>query len=413
MTVDARNPTGQPLNPAERSRLVSESLRQMARVSRYNDPRQQLREARALRRRDFITPILFVALVVLPCLIGLAVFGFYLSDRYVTEVNFAIRPAFGATEATHNKDGGGAAGNLNQMIAQDTHLASEYITSRQMVEAIERQLPLREMFSRDSIDWFSRFDPDRSIEKLVRYWRSRVAVKVEGTSGIISVTVNAFDPHDSVAISKAILTESERRMNELTAKARQDALAESDHALQRAEGRLTELQIVEWGLRNRAGVLDAQKTNEANVKMIAQVREQRINLAVKLALLQRDLKDNARSIQDLKAQIAQLDATIAGLESEATTQDPSQHKVLADALTRFEQLNVDRKNAQTFYGLVIAARERARMIADRQIEFFTVVVEPSLPQSPQLPRRALWIGVVVAGSALAFGLSIMLRMHLA
>ncbi|ACL56648.1 capsule polysaccharide transporter [Methylobacterium nodulans] len=413
MTVDARNPTGQPLDPAERSRLISESLRQMARVSRYNDPRQQLREARALRRRDFITPILFVALVVLPCLIGLAVFGFYLSDRYLTETHFAIRPAIGGAENAAKDNVGTSTGIPKEMIIQDTLLVSEYIVSRPMVEAIERQLPLREMFSRDSIDWFSRFDPDLPIEKLVRYWKNRVEVKLEGTSGVLSVTVNAFDPQESVAISKAILAESERMVNELTTRARQDALAKSEHELKRAEARLTELQTAVRNLRNRDGVLDAQKTNEANVKMTAQVREQRINLAVKLALLQRDLKDDARSIQDLKAQIAQLDATIARLEREATTQDPNQRRVLADALTRFEQLNVDRKNAQTFYGLVIAARERARMIADRQIEFFSVVVEPRLPQSAQRPLRGLWIGCVVAGSALAFGLAVLLRKSIA
>ncbi|MFE1599103.1 capsule biosynthesis protein [Methylobacterium sp. ID0610] len=413
MTVDARNPTGQPLNPAERSRLISESLRQMARVSRYNDPRQQLREARALRRRDILTPVLFVALFVVPSLMGVALFGFYLSDRYLTEAHFAIRPAIGAAENTAKDNVGTSAGIPKEMIAQDTLLVSEYIMSRPMVEAIERKLPLREMFSRDSIDFFSRFDPEKPIEKLVRYWRSRVEVKIEGTSGILSVTVNAFDPQESVAINKAILAESERMVNDLTAKARQDALAESERELKRAEARLMDLQLAVRDLRNRDGVLDAQKTNEANVKMVAQVREQRINLAVKLTLLQRDLKDDARSIQDLKAQIAQLDGTIARLEREATTQDPNQRRALADALTRFEQLDVDRKNAQTFYGLVIAARERARMIADRQIEFFSVVVEPILPQSAQRPLRSLWIGCVVAGAAVAFALAVLLRKSIA
>ncbi|GJE00258.1 capsule biosynthesis protein [Methylobacterium isbiliense] len=413
MTVDARNPQGQPLTPSERSRMISESLRQMARVSRYNDPRQQIRGVRAHRRRDIITPLLFVGLFLLPSLIGALVFGLYLSDRFVTEAQFAIRPAIGSADKSLRDGVGTSSGVPKEMITQDTLIVAEYIRSRPMVEAIERQLPLREMFSRDSIDYFSRFDREKPIEKLVRYWNNRVSAKLEGTSGIVLVTVNTFDAQDALAIMQAILSESERMVNDLTARARRDALAESEREMQRAEERLSALQVAVRDLRNRDGVLDAQKTNEANVRMVAEVRAQRINLAVKLALLQRDLREDTRSIQDLKAQIAQLDATIARVEREATTQDPDQRRVLADALSRFEQLDVERKNAQTLYGLVISARERARIIADRQIEFFSMVVQPVLPESAELPRRLLWTCLTVAGAALSFGGAVMLRKFIA
>ncbi|MGY2050747.1 capsule biosynthesis protein [Methylobacterium sp. JK268] len=415
MTADAQPPTtGQPLDPVERSRMISESLRQMARISRYNDPRQQLREARALRQRDYVTPTLFAVLFVLPIVVAIAVFGFYLSDRYEAEVRFAIRPAVGASEASSGKSEGGGgggtdvAGALRALTAQDIVFAAEYITSRPMVEAVERQLPLRQMFSRDGIDLFSRFDPGEPIEKLVRYWRERVHIATEGT-GIVKVVIDVFDPQEAVAIGRAILAESERRINDLTQKARNDALVESDRALDDAQKRLADLQVTMRDLRNRNGLLDAEKTAGVNAKMIASVREQRIALAVRLALLERDLKGDTRSLQDLRAQIAQLDATIAGLEHEATSQDPSQGPGMAEALTRYEQLEVDRKNALSFYGRMIAAREQARMIADRQVEFFTVVVEPTLPQSAVLPRRLQWIAVTVAGAAAAFGLSILLR----
>ncbi|WP_407522413.1 capsule biosynthesis protein [Methylobacterium oryzisoli] len=409
MTVDARNPQGQPLTPSERSRMISETLRQMARVSRYNDPRQQIRGVRAHRRRDIVTPLLFLGVFVLPALVGAAFFGLYLSDRYVTEAHFAIRPAIGGADKSTRDGVGTSSGVPKEMITQDTLIVAEYIRSRPMVEAIERQLPLRQIFSRDSIDYVSRFDPEKPIEKLVKYWNKRVSVKLEGTSGIVAVSVDAFDAQESFAIMQAILAESERMVNDLTARMRRDALSESERELQRAEERLSQLQVAVRDLRNRDGVLDAQKTNEANVKMVAEVRAQRINLAVKLALLQRDLREDSRSIQDLKAQIAQLDATITRVEREATTQDADQRRVLADALTRFEQLEVERKNAQTFYGLVVTARERARMIADRQIEFFSMVVQPVVAESAEQPRRLLWTCLTVAGAALSFGGAVMLR----
>ncbi|ACA15002.1 capsule polysaccharide export protein-like protein [Methylobacterium sp. 4-46] len=413
MTVDARNPTGQPLDSAERSRLIAESLRQMARVSRHNDPRAVVRGGGLLRGRDLVTPLLFLALCVLPSLLATAFFGFYLSDRYVTEVHFAIRPALGAAENAARDGMGMTAAIPREMIAQDTLLLADYIASRPMVEAIERQLPLREMFSRPSIDALSRFDPKRPVEKLVRYWRNRVAAKIEGTSGIISVTVNAFEAGEAVAISRAVLAESERMVNDLNARARQDALAASESALARIKERLDAAEEAVRDLRNRDRVLDALKTNEATIKTIGQLREQRIALSVKQSLLLRDLREDARSVQDLKAQIAQLDGSIQRLEREATTPDPTRRQALADALTRFEEADTERKNAQALYNAVLAARDRARMILDRQFEFFSVVVAPVEAQSPQQPRRGLWIGSIVAASALAFAAVVMTRKILA
>ncbi|RVU16006.1 capsule biosynthesis protein [Methylobacterium oryzihabitans] len=409
MTVDARNPEGQPLSPADRSRMISQSLRQMARVSRFSDPKKGMRAIRAQGRRDIITPILFVALFVIPALAGAAFYGLYLSDRYVTETRFAIRPAVGGAEKATPDQIGTSSGVPKELIAQDTAIVLDYVESRPMVEAVEKVLPVREMFSRSSIDAVSRFDPDLPIEKLVRYWQKRVEVRVEGTSGIVVVTVNAFAPEDALALAKAVVAEAERMVNDLTQRSRNDALAESDREMARAEEKLTRLHVAVRDLRNRDGVLDAEAVNDANLKMLGEIRSVRINLAVKLNLLQRDLREDTRTIQDLKAQIAQLDEQIGRIERQATTQDPQQRKVLADTLTRFEQLDEERKTTEKFYAATIAARERSRMIADRQIEFFSLVVAPVLPESAQQPRRLLWMSLVVAGAGVVFGLAMLIR----
>ncbi|GJD47861.1 hypothetical protein OPKNFCMD_0573 [Methylobacterium crusticola] len=413
MTVDARNPQGQPLSPADRSRMIGEALRQAARVSRFSDPNRSMRTIRSRTRRDIVTPILFVCLFVLPSLASAVFFGLILSDRYVTEARFAIRPAIGGAEKATPDQIGTSSGVPKELLAQDTMIVGEYIHSRPMVETIERSMPLRAMFSRDDIDLYSRFNPEKPVEKLVKYWKDRVDLKLEGTSGVVAVTVNAFSAEDSLAIARAVMTESESMVNRLTVRARNDALAESEREMKRAEERLTRLFVAVRDLRNRDGVLDAQKSNEVNLKMVAEIRAQRINLAVKLSLLQRDLRDDTRGVQDLKAQIAQLDDTIARIEHQAANQDPEQRRVLAATLTQFEQLDGERKTAEKFYAMTIAARERARMIADRQIEFFSMIVEPVKAESAQQPRRLLLISLSVAGAALAFGLGVLTRKHLA
>ena len=60
-----------------------------------------------------------------------------------------------------------------------------------------------------------------------------------------------------------------------------------------------------------------------------------------------------------------------------------------------------------------AAIERARIIAERQIEFFSMIVEPVKPESSQEPRRLLMISLIAGGAGLAFALAVVTRKYFA
>ena len=411
MTVDIRNPQGQPLTVADRSRVISESLRQMARVSRFADAKAVTRAPITLsRRRDIVTPILFLCLFVLPVLAGIAYYGFIASDRFITEARFAIRPAIGGAEKATPDSIGSTLGIPQAMILQDTVITMEYIHSRPMIEALERSgTPARALFSRDSIDFPSRFDPKKPIEKFLRYWQDRVEVAAESHSGIVTLRVNAFTPEESLSLTRALMVEAERMINELTVRARNSAVEETTRELVRAEEQMTKLRVAMRDLRNKDGVLDAQRTAEANLKMLGELRGQRIQLQVKQTTLARDLAPEARSMQELQTQIRQIDDTIAQIERASTSNSPQERRALSETLGNFEALETDRKNAEKYFSQVITAHERAQIIAARQLEFFSPVVEPILPTSSQAPRRLLAIVSVIASAGGLFFAGLLTR----
>ncbi|MGH1591849.1 capsule biosynthesis protein [Methylobacterium phyllosphaerae] len=414
MNMEIRKAEGQPVTPADRQQAIAESLRQIARMSRFADRKKGIRSYQTEAKNDPWIPILFVVCFLLPTLAGAVYYGLVASDRYVSEARFAIRPALGSSDKTSSESGGAAGSSMsNQMVAQDTLITREFILSRPMLEILEGQLPLRQWFSSDSIDYFSRFDPEKPIEKFLRYWKRRVDVEVEGSSGIMSVEVEAFDSSESLTIAKAIMKEAEHKVNELSVRAREDAVAESTRELRLAEERMTKIRLAMRDLRNSEGILDAQKTNDINVKMIAEMRASRINLALQLAIGQRDLGPEARRIIDIKQQIKDIDDNIARIERQSASQDPDQKRRLSDAMTRFEGLENDRKNAEKYYQQVLTAYERARIIAARQIEFFSPIVEPVKAQSSTEPRRLLMIGLIAAGSAVLFGAAMFARKMMA
>ncbi|UMY17845.1 capsule biosynthesis protein [Methylobacterium organophilum] len=412
MSIETPVPQGQPLTTADRSSAVAESLRQIARVTRYVDRKKGIRSYQTHVKRDPWIGILFALLFVLPSATSLVYFGLIASDRYVTEFRFAIRPAIGGADKAaggDKEDVGTNSGVSQAMLTQDTLIASEYISSRPMIEALEKQMPVREMFSRSDIDWFSRFNPEKPMERFVKYWRWRIKPTIDSSSGIIAVTVEAFTPEESYALAKAILAEAERMTNDLSMRSREDALAESRRELGYAEERMAKARVAMRDLRNREGVLDADKANEANLTVISKLRETKINLVVQLNLIAKDLSPDNRRILDLKAQIRDLDENIDRLEHELASQTPERRKVLANAMTQFEALTNERKDAELYYVKVLAASEKARIIAARNIEFFSPIVVPIMPNSADQPKSLLWISATIGGSALAFALAYALR----
>ncbi|RZK83390.1 MAG: capsule biosynthesis protein, partial [Methylobacterium sp.] len=123
----------------------------------------------------------------------------------------------------------------------------------------------------------------------------------------------------------------------------------------------------------------------------------------------RDLAPESRRILDMKAQIKDLDDNINRIERQSASQDPEQKRLLSDALTRFEALDNERKDTEKYYAKVIAANERARIIAARQIEFFSPIVEPVLAESATQPRRLLMGSLVAAGAAVFFAAALFAR----
>ncbi|KQP73019.1 capsule biosynthesis protein [Methylobacterium sp. Leaf113] len=413
MSIEIRNPQGQPLTTADRSNAVAESLKQIARVSRFADRKKGIRSYQSHVKTDAIIPVLFLVCFVIPTLAAIVYYGLIASDRYVIESRFALRPALGNVEkASPDQVGTNSGSPSHQMVAQDSLIAMNYIVSRPMIEAIEKHQSVRAMFSRPDIDYLSRFDPEKPVEKLVKYWNERVHAKIEAGSGIINLTVTAFDPQEAFDLSNAILAESERMVNALSSRARDDAVAESSRELKRAEERMTKIRTEVAALRNRDGVLDAQKTNESNLKVISELRTTRINLAVQLIQSQRDLSPETRRIQDMKAQLKDLDDNIARIERQSASEDPEQRRVLADALTRFEAFDADRMEAEKYFAKVLASNERARIVAARQIEFFSMIVPPVKPESAQQPRRVLMICLIAAGAAALFAGAVVTRKYM-
>ena len=196
-----------------------------------------------------VTLALFVVLVAIPNVTAILYFGFMASDQFVSEAKFTV-----SSGAIPKLDGfGSVTGIPSMMIIQDTQIITNYIESRTMVEELERQLNLRELYSSQEIDWWARFKKNYPIEKFTDYWVKMVEAKISFPAGIVTLTVRAFAPVDAKHVADTVVSHCETLINNLNERMRQDTVRASEQDMRRAAGQLKIARLNLEQARNAEG----------------------------------------------------------------------------------------------------------------------------------------------------------------
>lgn len=421
LSVTIAEPQWAPLSPQDagvKAKAIAQALRRAANKSRGpvkvitgGGGFQARRGDRAFRLGVLAS---FAACVVAPFLVASIYWGLIASKQYVTETKFALR----AGEASSlDLLSGGAIGSQASRQMQDAQVLVNFIRSRGMVEALDKKIGLRAMFSRPGVDYFSSFDPDDPIEELEKYWKRRVDASIDLMSNIISVHVRAFSPGDSLAISQNIAELSERVVNELSTRSRRDALAQARTELTRAEAQLKNSTSAMRDARNAEGVLDAPAAADAINKIITTLR-------LELSHTQEDLAlhGDAESLDSPQARL--LTARVQSLKSQIddySTQIASGGEKAAGSLAQragvLSRHQVELNLAQQRYSLAVAAFENARVDLETQRAYLISFLRPTLAEKSLYPRRWLEWAIIVAPATIGWlallAVAFLVRDHMA
>lgn len=382
----------------KRNSRIREELRRQARQARM---RQSVvrpsgaafwsAEARAIA--EFRLPLMasFITIVVVPSLLVAFYFVFIASSQYLSEARFAVRAA--EHSGLESLSGASALQGLSEV--QDSLIIANYVKSLAVVEALEQRVGLRALFSRPGIDWISRFNPDRPIERLEKSWRSQIATAIEAPSGIITVRVWAFSPEDSLAIAQAIVGLSEDMVNKLGERTREDAIAQSRTELERAEARLRRARAALRDLRNEVGVIDPARTNEGIAKLVGDLESDLLLIDQELATARRTLSPEAPQFALLEARRQATRENIALLKARLTVAAGGDKDTLSAVMTRYDTLDLERQIAERQYTAAAAAQEQARIAAERQGMYLATFVKPVLAQEADYPHR-FWLPLAAA-----------------
>jgi capsular polysaccharide transport system permease protein len=349
------------------------------------------------RSRDGL--IGFLAFFVAPAVLAVVYFSFIASSQYTSEARFAVRggerPPTDAISAL--------TGLASFTQVQDSLIVINYVKSQAMVEELEREIDLRAIYSRGDIDRLSRFNAGDPIEDFVKYWLRQVRLSVESPSGIVTLKINAFSPEDTLKVANATVELSERLVNELSMRARKDAVTETAAELEHAESRLEAARIAQRDLRNEQAMLDPRRTAEGLSKLISELRLEKIHLEQDLTAAQRgNVGDDAPQVQIMRTRVDVIGEQIVALDHQVTSQGGSQSDAISGKITRFDELELEQQIAEKQYTLAAAALERARINAESKKVYLATFVQPVLARDSSYPKRLLFSLLGVAGAVLLY-----------
>jgi capsular polysaccharide transport system permease protein len=364
-----------------------------------------------LRWRHAIIGASFLGLVAVPATLASLYMAFIAADQYHSTASFAVRSIEG-----------GASSDILGMFTQasggstvsDSYILMDYILSERMAADADRRFRLEDVYATRGLDYFYGIGSDLPIEDKLAYWRDMVKVSFDHASGIMQVTVKAFEPRQAQEIAQFIVTQSDNLVNSLSLSARNDVLRAAQDEVLAGEARLSKARAGLRDYRDKSQEISPEEGAKLAVQLIGGLEGELTKLNADLATAKSQMGEDTPRIRVLKTRIESLEQQLAverqrlgaGEKGTSAADDPNAPDV-AGRIAEFEELETEREFAERAYTAALGSLEKARIDANNRQRYLALFIEPTLSQMAQYPSRLLNALLVTLGLLFAWGIGVM------
>lgn len=325
---------------------------------------------------------LFLLTVVVPTALAILYFGLFASDVYVSESRFVVRspdkPATSGLGVLLKSAGFSNAGD-------EIFAAHEFVQSRDALKELNRDNAVARAFGNSNVSIFDRFNPlglSGSFEDLYKYFRGKVAVDYATTSSITTLTVRAYTPQDAQKFNRQLLERSEELVNRLNTRGRSDLVQFATEEVVQAKLAAREAALSLARFRNARGIIDPEKQATLQLQMVSKLQDELIGARTQLQQL--------RAMAPENPQIPVLEVRINSLSREIDEQlglVAGNRRSLSATAAQYQRFELEREFADRRLAAAMNSLEEARNEARRKQAYVERIVQPSLPDEAQEPRR--------------------------
>lgn len=337
--------------------------------------------------------------VLLPALLSLLYFGLWASPMYIAEARFAVRGA----------ETSGAAGGLASLllpagasVGADAHIVAEYIQSPDIMEAIDGEMGIFRHFSSREHDFISRLAADATRDERLSFWQWAVKPSFDPETGIIALSVKAYDPATAQKLAEAVLNRSEALVNAMSRRAQDDAIALAMSEVKTAEARVRKAQEAMRAFRERSGMLDPASTAGGLQGIVSQLEGEAVKVRAEIAEASTYMSKDAPALVGLRARLTAVEKQLASeklrLAGEARPDS------LTSVAGEYEDLQTESEFARQQLVSAMTSLETARVKAEAKSRYVVAFQTPVLPDESLYPRPFLFTAYVLVGALVLVGL---------
>lgn len=343
---------------------------------------------------------LAISIIVLPVLLAVFYYLFLAADRYVSEAQLTV---------SQSSDSGSEVPGIAVMLSgvnppsrQETLYLREYIQSLDMLKLLDEELGLRAAYSAESLDLLFRLPESATQEEFLEYYRARVQVNFDETTGLLALSVQGFKPDFAQAMAQAIVRQSERFVNEISHGIAREQMAFAEGEVISAGKRFQAAKAKLISFQNKNRVLNPLTDAQARAGLASELENQIAQAEAELLNMQTYLNDGAHQVVAQRNLIKSLRSQ---LDSEKRRVAAPEGSRLNTLVSEFRDLELGVVFAEDAYKVALAAAENARIEANRKLRTVVLISSPSLPEEAKLPQRIYNLLSLLVLMSLLYGIS--------
>ncbi|WP_449044283.1 capsule biosynthesis protein [Paracoccus versutus] len=337
--------------------------------------------ARRRRRKLLMLFARLAAFVGLPTLVAGWYYFLVATPLYATVSQFQIQQA----DQSSSSGLGGLFGGTQLATNTDSVSVQSYLTSRDAMLRLDRDLGFKRAFQDPAMDPILRLAPDTTNEQAYKLYRNSVKIGYDPTEGVINMEVIAPDPELSQEFSLALIKYAEGQVDQMTARLREDQMKGSVESYQEAEEKVLLAQRRVQELQQRLGVLDPAAEGGVIMSHIAELERQLAEKKLELGQLLSNQSPNASRVAGVKGDIGRLEEMLAETRSQLTEGSTARGS-LATISGEIRIAESDLLTRQELLAAAAAQMETARIEANKQVRYLSLSVAPVPPDEATYPK---------------------------
>ncbi len=345
---------------------------------------------------------LMVWLVGVPMILALVYYSLLALDRYVSTAQVAVRQV-GNNETPQMPGLAVMLSGLNPTSREETLYLREFLTSQDMLNVLQQKLDWSTHYAGRWQDPFYWLSNNAQREDLLEYYRRIVSAHFDEQTGLLSVSVQAFDPRFAEEVLKIMLGESERFVNELSHRMAREQMAFAQSELAKARTVYEDRREDMLKFQSTNNLLDAEATAKARAEIIAELEANLTKERTTLKGLSGTLNADTPQIRQQRNRISALEQQLASEIQRLVSQKGGDK--LNVVASRYRNLTIDAAIAEEAYKFAVSSVESARIEASKKLRSLVTVVSPNLPDRATYPDRIYNLVTLLIALMLFYGIA--------